>query len=1016
MGRRKAKHFEDDYDSSDADSDNEDGLDGLDADEREEARLFQNKRPRKRFTKEDAALGIFNEADGDDFGGGKGGFRSRSSVSGGIAFVKTETVDSESSSDDDGGGGGDGSDGDNAEDKMDVDQQSNDSADEFKREPRNRQEEENDEQEANERPQMGMGLGFNNFSSNNSNNTGGGGLGFGPSSSSSSSSSRAGLGASSSKQTPATASPSTKPNPNNTSQPPPKKPAPIILDARQKQPTSNSLRLNPTPDKDFMKFDKEGKGLGFLLKMGYKKGSGLGKEGQGIVNPIDVKLRPQKMGLGHRGFDERTQTVKLEQQMKRAERGGEPDSDEDDDAVVEDKKSKSKKDVKVDVDQWKRGPGKRKGKVSYKTAEELIQDASGAAVGGVGIASQKTKIIDMTGAQARELNNMAELASGAQIAALREAASHLVELRYNVRTMASESEIDLMRLSKALALENKNLARADQEIDSMKKRVEMLGAKRVRLAQVIELAQKVVEEGKRLEKSVMLRGSGGVISSDEIDSAFSSLFQRIQTDYFDEYVEHRLDSLVVGAMAPLIKRMLLDWSPLQDPFFGLDSFRKWRKLFRFSVKSADGNRRMESSDHLRSMTPFESMMYNIWLPKVRQDLNNNWDPLNPDPCITLIEAWYPSSPTPEIIVNGGLPELANPSAPHLLPPWMHNNIINQLILPKLLSSISEWDPRASHNNDLRPHQWLFPWLPILQSQFLQKLAEPIKNKLSLHLSEFHPLLNNSTVLPLLQPWKQVLSSKTMDTLLNKSILPKLVSTLRIEFTVNPAAQDMKPLESVLEWRHLFPQPVFQHLIETEFFPKWIQVCWLWLGSPNVSFDEVSRWYLAWKGVFPEDVQEWSGVQEGWKVGLDLMNRALAGGEGEGLGTVPKLVPMAERGDVYHHQQQQQQHHGKRHGGEKEVTGKPDLVRRKEVAVGFLELVERTAVQVGLVLLPTGRSHGSGKPVYKLEKGDVGVRKGKGVLFYVDEGVVFVYNGGAVGDSEGSWGAVGVDELVGIAMK
>lgn len=62
-----------------------------------------------------------------------------------------------------------------------------------------------------------------------------------------------------------------------------------------------------------------------MLKMGYKVGQGLGEEGAGIVNPIDVKLRPGKMGLGHNGFDERTEAIKLEQRRKRREQGLESD-------------------------------------------------------------------------------------------------------------------------------------------------------------------------------------------------------------------------------------------------------------------------------------------------------------------------------------------------------------------------------------------------------------------------------------------------------------------------------------------------------------------------------------------------------------------------------------------------------------------------------------------------------------------------------------------------------------------
>ena len=79
---------------------------------------------------------------------------------------------------------------------------------------------------------------------------------------------------------------------------------PKIFRTTLPKPTSNPLgtgfipKQSTTLDKDFAKFDKGGKLLRMMEKMGYKKGMGIGKQEDGIAVPVEVVVRAAGVGIG----------------------------------------------------------------------------------------------------------------------------------------------------------------------------------------------------------------------------------------------------------------------------------------------------------------------------------------------------------------------------------------------------------------------------------------------------------------------------------------------------------------------------------------------------------------------------------------------------------------------------------------------------------------------------------------------------------------------------------------------
>lgn len=77
-----------------------------------------------------------------------------------------------------------------------------------------------------------------------------------------------------------------------------------------------------------------------------------------------------------------------------------------------------------------------------------------------------------------------------------------------------------------------------------------------------------------------------------------------------------------------VKRLLVEWKPLEEDGI-LPHLRKWRKAFRLALVEDEGvvdvygqTRARERKEVDREMTPFESLIWNLWLPKVRSAIKS----------------------------------------------------------------------------------------------------------------------------------------------------------------------------------------------------------------------------------------------------------------------------------------------------------------------------------------------------------------------------------------------------------
>ncbi|KAG0210119.1 hypothetical protein BGX28_009660 [Mortierella sp. GBA30] len=735
-------------------------------------------------------------------------------------------------------------------------------------------------------------------------------------------------------------------------------------------------------DKEYGAFSTKGSGFGLkmLEKMGWKKGYGLGAGGSGIVEPIQTKLRPVKMGIGFKGFKEKTEQDRAEEKR----RGLAVNSDEEE--IPENQRSKGdRKNKEPKADGWKQMSSRasRKGpKIEYKTAAEIQQEIEAGDMPMVPV--QQQKILDMTGKTVRELSSASQISSSVAFSHER-----FPELRHNLELMADISTTDLEQLARAQKADHVRQEILQREGERMQKLVAQDEINLERMTRVLTITDQCSQIADEIRQSTSdTTGLVAVeIKEDYIAKAFHEPFELFAGLYYEEYELYMLDQVVVASLQDSFKKLYKDWDVLKNPTLGAGMFRKWQKLLKTSkVVYSHGPGTMYNDADVyggrapqpQQMTAYESLISHHWLPKVRSAINNHWNAQDCDPVIELLEAW----------------------APPLLPLFIHDNIITQLILPKLQKEVDQWSPR----NSLMLHTWIHPWLPVLgQARLDQELFGDIRRKLAAGLAAWNVL--DPSGLHVLEPWKGVFEDADMELLLLKSVLPKLVEGLQL-LEVNPRDQKIELLQAVLPWHHFFPSTTFSSLFVNEFFPKWHQVLYLWLTHPSTTdLDHVSQWYQWWKSLFPAALLQETGVATGFRQGLDMINQFMAG---------LKIMAPADLAQAQAQAQAQSKARSGGVGGLANGSMAADALGRLQTrkhlvsSVSFKELVQDYATQNSLLFVMTKQTHErSGRPLYRLGGNSTGTAGG--ILVHMTDEVAFVRS-----DETGVWMPTGLEELMVLA--
>lgn len=158
--------------------------------------------------------------------------------------------------------------------------------------------------------------------------------------------------------------------------------------------------------------------------------------------------------------------------------------------------------------------------------------------------------------------------------------------------------------------------------------------------------------------------------------------------------------------------------------------------------------------------PYATLVWSGVMPNIRAAVSA-WNPRNHQPMAALLDAWAP-----------------------LLPSFTLDNILEQLILPRIQQCVDHWDPLT---DTIPIHIWILPWTGLLGHKMDECVYNTIRDKLGNALMAWLP--QDRSARAMIMPWLGVFAETDLHLFLMKHIVPKLQLCLT-ELIINPMDQDM----------------------------------------------------------------------------------------------------------------------------------------------------------------------------------------------------------------------------------
>ncbi|KAJ2489082.1 hypothetical protein IWW37_004279 [Coemansia sp. RSA 2050] len=574
----------------------------------------------------------------------------------------------------------------------------------------------------------------------------------------------------------------------------------------------------PPRSKDFGKF-ASGAVWNMMAKMGYKPGEGLGKHGEGRVEPIQVTLRRAGEGISFSGSERPLESKSPPTPAtKGRQRGGRTGAD-----GLPHEQRGSQAQVRARL------------RTEYKTLEELQR---------------------RTGAQLKEV--FVDMTTNTEVGSFSELAAKRLPLTERDKP-ASDVRLGMDLASARLEELRHERARAEAKVDALSKKLRHLSTSIERRQARTGYLQEIKESVCAVQATAdATHTESAETAKDDLSALYSAYklmyeaAQRIEAQHkFDVWGELRLETVITDTAHSHFQRLFRDWNPTEHPGIVEGILVP---LYPF-VHMCDAG---ESSERL---APLESLLCQTLVPGLKRFILTQWNPLADD-------LGLPLSHLPPVIVAAVSGDISNKLLRHV------NAIEPRKAMNKYNSQREAASDSASRPlAELRIDRIVIPWLPYIRDR--AELVSSVRRKLCEALDYWTPTKeSNSVVLSLLLPWAEIIQGKELRKLSAK-VSDRLEAMLRAEFQFNAQRQVVWPFKALIKWRSVLPPDTWFALVKRQVLSKFIDYLRLWLEDPSADYAEIADWYWQWKQMYPPEIFALEAVQQEFKKALVLMAYALS---------------------------------------------------------------------------------------------------------------------------------------------